>query len=463
MYYGLKQNSFFRQYGSIGYIEDQRTGEYLFLNETGAVFLSSIMRVPRSIESIIDDILPKYLNTSRETLDRESRRYFDVLVDEGFLCAGNSLEEAQAGSGDALAPLPYERFSNNLRDWIHFTGHQLKWAQVDLTLGCNENCIHCYIPSDDRKTKTGLPSDKIKTLIDEMSSMGVLGVSFSGGEVFLCRDIFDILAYCRARDLEVSLLSNLSCFPSERLDELKRLSLKEVQVSIYSMNPGTHDAITRRRGSLEATIRAIKELTECGIPVSVSCPIMKQNRDDYLSIYDFTRSVGCRLSYSYALIGKTDLSEANLACRLTEVELSNVILSILDKDPKLLLGGNGTRNGQLDLPICGAGINSCQIAPDGEVHICSGYTRQSCGNINTKPLHDIWEGSPLLLTLRNQSWGKMSPKCTLCKSRLYCYPCYARNGNEEECDIFQMCSYTCRAAESIHDAIQHSDTQKRIL
>ena len=55
---------------------------------------------------------------------------------------------------------------------------------------------------------------------------------------------------------------------------MKEGNVSSVQVSLYSMIPEHHDAITTVSGSFELTKNAILKLIENDLPVHVSCPTM---------------------------------------------------------------------------------------------------------------------------------------------------------------------------------------------
>ena len=45
------------------------------------------------------------------------------------------------------------------------------------------------------------------------------------------------------------------------------------------MNPEIHDKITTVKGSFEKTKAAIEKLVAADVPVQISCPLMKANKD----------------------------------------------------------------------------------------------------------------------------------------------------------------------------------------
>ncbi len=67
-------------------------------------------------------------------------------------------------------------------------------AAFELTYRCNFQCLHCYLPPERRSLKAGkeLSGRQVFSILEQMRDIGVIFVGFTGGEVFLRKDIFDI-------------------------------------------------------------------------------------------------------------------------------------------------------------------------------------------------------------------------------------------------------------------------------
>src|SRR2546426_10415157 len=65
-------------------------------------------------------------------------------------------------------------------------------VHFDVTYRCNERCIHCYLDHDDHGEMT---TSEIKGLLDQIAEAGTFLLTFSGGEIFFCRDIFKQLEF----------------------------------------------------------------------------------------------------------------------------------------------------------------------------------------------------------------------------------------------------------------------------
>src|SRR5438105_14667418 len=77
--------------------------------------------------------------------------------------------------------------------------------QLDVTYRCNERCVHCYLDHEDHGEMT---TAEIKDVLDQLAEAGVFFLTFSGGEVFLRRDFFEILEYARRLQFNVKIKTN---------------------------------------------------------------------------------------------------------------------------------------------------------------------------------------------------------------------------------------------------------------
>jgi MoaA/NifB/PqqE/SkfB family radical SAM enzyme len=121
------------------------------------------------------------------------------------------------------------------------------------------------------RTRHGAPA------IDQFADAGGLSFTFGGGECLLHPDFDALLAHARARDLSVSILSNLTKLDDRHLAVIRDARISQLQVSIYSLKAEEHDHITQVPGSLAKTLAAVERLVAADVPVQVSCPVMRTN------------------------------------------------------------------------------------------------------------------------------------------------------------------------------------------
>ncbi len=180
----------------------------------------------------------------------------------------------------------------------------LPWSvHVDLTYRCNERCIHCYLDHEDHGE---MKTDEIKNVLEQLAQSGTLFLTLSGGEIFLRDDLFELLEFARSLHFDISLKTNALLIDAERARKLRALSVRRIQISIYSAEPAVHDAITKVRGSLERTLTAIRFLQAEGLQVKIACPLMKQNLMAYRNVQALAAELGVPYVLDMTITPKMD-------------------------------------------------------------------------------------------------------------------------------------------------------------
>lgn len=308
----------------------------------------------------------------------------------------------------------------------------LPWSvHVDLTYRCNERCIHCYLDHEDHGE---MKTDEIKNVLGQLAKSGTLFLTLSGGEIFLRRDLFELLEFARSLHFDISLKTNALLIDAERARRLRELAVRRIQISIYSAEPEIHDAITKVRGSLERTLAAIRFLQAEGLAVKIACPLMKQNLMAYRNVQMLAEELGVPYVLDMTITPKMDGDTSLLQLRNSAKELlpvlQDVTLNPRSCSPDSLQGasvptGSATSSGieiqaYDDIP-CSAGHNSCYISPYGDVFPCV-QMPVATGNLRQQPFEQIWFGSAEMNRVRAVRESEL-PVCSKCSIRNYCERC----------------------------------------
>src|ERR1700694_2119589 len=90
-------------------------------------------------------------------------------------------------------------------------------VHLDVTYRCNERCVHCYLDHDDHGEMT---TAEIKDVLGQLAEAGVFFLVFSGGEVFMRMDFFELLAYARSLMFSLRVKTNAFMIGEEEADLL---------------------------------------------------------------------------------------------------------------------------------------------------------------------------------------------------------------------------------------------------
>jgi radical SAM protein with 4Fe4S-binding SPASM domain len=465
------RNSFIRCTDKYGYINDQLTRQDRVYDETGAVFLKQIGRSPKTIDSIISSLQHEFSDVKEEELRIDFLEFIDSLEKGRFVVTGETIEELDQKDLDFTyfvdnpktliedyTQQTQEYVPENTQDFFleEVQGKPMISAlQFELSSRCNERCIHCYIPNGKKDSGFDMPTEKIKSIIDEFAEMGGLHITLSGGEAFLHKDLMEICRYCREKDLKLSILSNLISLKDEQIPQLKALNISLIQTSLYSMDPDIHDNITLVKGSFEKTKKAIEKLVAADIPVQISCPLMKANKDGYRDVLEYARKLKINAQTDYIMMAQADLDTRNLANRLSLEETERVIRDIIEYDldykENVLMRKPRSEEIKFDKerfshqPLCGVGYDNCCITVNGDVYPCAGWQKYVLGNVYQQSLKDIWENSEKIKQLRKITQSSF-PQCLDCEAFDFCNRCLVRNFNESNGDMFSIPKHFCDIA-----------------
>lgn len=458
MYFKQKSNVIFRNYESFGYITDNRNFGYKktdnkgndigdkIVSQSGAVFLSILGQKPQTLENIAKKISFQFTNVDLETIKNDAREFFRVLEQDGFVVSGKTLQECdEKDSGFSYKVLKpaigtsdcypikkaINKSSQEFIDKYFNSEPQLTSLHVEITNKCNERCVHCYLPHENRVNHMG--TDLFYNILDQCKDMKLLHLTLTGGEPMLHKNFSDFLKKCKEYNLSVNVLSNLTLLNDEIVEEMKKNRLLGVQVSLYSMDPRIHDAITKTKGSFEITKNAILKLKENDIPLQISCPIMKQNKNSYKEVLNWAKTHNIHVGFDYVIIARCDNKTKNLISRLSINDIKKIIKDKIINDPQYLeLVEIEAKNKREDTPndtVCSVCYSSICIAENGNVYPCAGWQGYVVGNVNEESLKDIWFNSKNIQHLRGLRKRDFQ-KCIQCPEKGYCTMCMVRNANE---------------------------------
>lgn len=85
----------------------------------------------------------------------------------------------------------------------------------------------------------------------ELRELGIVNVSFTGGEIFLREDIFELIKTARDLHMRVFLLSNATLLTEQKIKMLSELYITEFSTTIFSLKEEINDFITEQKGSLK--------------------------------------------------------------------------------------------------------------------------------------------------------------------------------------------------------------------
>ena len=331
---------------------------------------------------------------------------------------------------------------------LYLKDYRLLSLHMDLGLRCDLDCCHCYL--DDKRTPE-LSTAEVISVLQQARDLGVLKLALGGGELFLRRDVPDLLDAARAMRFAIVLKTHGGTVSERIADKVKESGVTRVDVSVYALDETIHDAITRRRGSLVRTMRGIERLRDRGVRVRVNCSVMHANRKHYKALYEelTRRGIECNLDPSIQGTHSGALDTLALNISVDEkAELERWKHEQTGEAPSLAPADP-------DYHLCWAGKTSAHINPDGTVTPCVAFP-MVLGDLHTQTLEQIWNHSPLLWQIRDAR-RKDRAGCHTCSFEHQCVYCPGKAFVEQQGDWLAPSSLQCAdTLGKVHGAFRYN-------
>jgi MoaA/NifB/PqqE/SkfB family radical SAM enzyme len=130
------------------------------------------------------------------------------------------------------------------------------------------------------------------SVIDQLADAGLMVLAFSGGEPMLRRDWRELVGHAVSRGLSVNVGTNGSTVTEQRADDLKRLGVHSVTVSLDGHRPEVHDHFRQFRGLYDRTLTAIRRLVARELRVVVGFTPTRLNWQDGPGVVEVAERLG---------------------------------------------------------------------------------------------------------------------------------------------------------------------------
>lgn len=303
---------------------------------------------------------------------------------------------------------------NKIYNEAYKTNH-LTSVMIELLTTCNWRCKHCYIPEHNN---LGLDTNTLINLLKDLRNSGVLNVSFTGGEIFLRKDILHLIETARDLYFRVYLLSNASLLTEEIIQFLAKMHIESFSTTVFSLNPEIHDFITGVKGSLDRSLKNIFMLKKYNVNVMIKTPLMEINKFAYKELSDFCNKNHFAYMSSPIIFAKSNGDKSTYKLRINPEDLK---LVVKDTD-------KAKKDRESDRPFlyeydepCSAFFYSIAIDCEGNVYPCNSMYYK-IGNIFDNSISDIWNNSNELRYIKSIKKENLD-ECKKCSLKSYCERC----------------------------------------
>lgn len=321
---------------------------------------------------------------------------------------------------DAFAPPP---LSDKAKTYGAFTGGPAGLL-AELTHRCPLQCPYCSNPLELERASAELSAAEWGETFAQAAAIGALQLHLSGGEPTLRRDLEEILKHAVEAGLYTNLITAGVTLERARLENLARIGLDHVQLSIQDVEPASADRISHYEGGFAKKRKLAFQVRELGLALTINAPIHRHNIDRLPQIIDFAVEVGAQ-RIEVAHIQYYAWAEANRAALIPTREKFLKTVEIVD-------GAKARLKGVLNFDFVihdhyatrpkactgGWGRSIMVVTPSGKALPC--HAAQTLpglvfDNVRDRELGDIWRSGAAFNAFRGTTW--MKEPCRSCERR----------------------------------------------
>ena len=312
------------------------------------------------------------------------------------------------------------------------------------TFACDSPCVHCTSACKP-PAKNEVNTHDAKKIVDQVSDFGATFFGITGGQPFLRKDLFEILDYATKKGLNTSIITDGRLINEETFNKIIKNQTK-ISISIDGTEE-TNDAI-RGKGAYKAAVSAIEKFSkEKLLNVLVYTFANTDNKTnvneaDMRHVLDLAKKFGARWVVFHGMIPyskdkktlKADPTPAqyewlcNKLYDLSEEYKDNPAINVYIPFYARIAKQRGMPNfdkwfNNFFLGRCFFG-KFLSIAENGDAIACSYNDVYRPGNINKKPIKQIWkemQDDEFFKQIRDKK--NIKGKCGLCDFLDICGGC----------------------------------------
>ncbi|HHJ50614.1 MAG TPA: GTP 3',8-cyclase MoaA [Phaeodactylibacter sp.] len=165
-------------------------------------------------------------------------------------------------------------------------GRTIDYLRIALTDRCNLRCTYCmpeqgirYVARDEL-----MSYEELLRLVRLLKQHGFTKLRITGGEPFLRKDVMSFLSALREPEYHIPRIriTTNGTLILPRLEELKRLDITHINLSLDSLRPERFADITRR-DNYQEVITALHRMLELGFHLKINMVVMADKNADEIA------------------------------------------------------------------------------------------------------------------------------------------------------------------------------------
>jgi radical SAM protein with 4Fe4S-binding SPASM domain len=334
-------------------------------------------------------------------------------------------------------------YSDFVERSIRPLGRKPVFGQIELTYRCHFRCVHCYCKNGDRREESIV---FWKGVINQISSMGGIEITFTGGDPLCYKGFLDIYRYAIAKGFIVNVFTSGVVLNKDILNCFKRHSPALIEITLNSLEKDNYSRITGTKGLFDRVINNIKKLKSNHLPLILKCNGLKENKHEILAIKRFSEKLLGKNMFkfdSFIFPGLKGEKEP-IRHRLEAGDIIDIEKSDADMLKQAFKQSQGRRQwfNPQGLYHCNSWLRSYFINPQGILQFCH-LTKEHSTDLKK---HSFKSGFEKFADILKEKYKKES-MCVDCSLKELCYKCPSRAYLENK-DKESPVEYYCQLAQA---------------
>ena len=309
---------------------------------------------------------------------------------------------------------------------------QLRNLFLELTMRCNERCLHCGSSCGDVSSQELSVKDYGRFLQEVKRDFSTKNkmLCITGGEPLLRSDFFDLMSMANGLGFNWGMTSNGTLIDQSTARELYRCGMKTISISIDGLRD-THDAFRRTKGGYDKAMRGINALMELGKfrHVQVTTVVTHQNigeLDELFYIFDKMDIDSWRVINIEPIGRAKDHPELIMTADDYRTMFEFIRNKRIGGEPVCYgcshyLGQEYEREVRDWYYLCTAGLYTASIMANGDITACLDIERRPefiQGNILRDNFKEVWENR---FEVFRKDLGDENSECAQCSEKEFCH------------------------------------------
>ncbi len=198
-------------------------------------------------------------------------------------------------------PYVYEKVLN-FEDKLK-RGESIAIIQFQYNYKCNFRCVHCSVKRfQEKKEQRTFTIPDVRRLAQQADEAGLARFVITGGEPLVFKDMEALVEALDPQKFYINVDTNGWFLDKSKAQQLKKIGVDRIQLSIDSLHPEEHDRFRQAPGSHARAMEAVDFSLSAGLALFIQTVVTKQRlySEEFLQFVEYFNEKGVGVFVTYA-------------------------------------------------------------------------------------------------------------------------------------------------------------------